>query len=99
MGDLRTDSTGVAIQGLLVRHLVLPNDVAGSKGVVEFVAREISPDTYINIMDQYYPSYKARHLPPLDRRLRWSEYERVIEYARTWGLHRGFGDEQAGLWL
>lgn len=99
VGDLRTDSTGVATKGLLVRHLVLPNDIAGSKSVLEFVAREVSPETYINIMDQYLPVYKARNLPPLDRRIRWSEYDRVIKYARTLGLHRGFGDEQAGVWL
>lgn len=98
VGDLITDELGIARRGLLVRHLVLPNDVAGSEAVLEFVAHEISVDTYINIMDQYYPAFKARTLPPLNRRIRTEEYERVIAFARLLGLHRGFGGEEAGVW-
>jgi putative pyruvate formate lyase activating enzyme len=98
VGDLRTDEQGIARRGLIVRHLVLPNDIAGSLAVLEFVAREISSDTYINIMDQYHPEYKARTYPQLNRRIRVDEYERVISYARNLGLHRGFGDEEAGIW-
>jgi putative pyruvate formate lyase activating enzyme len=98
VGDLRTDESGIAYRGLIVRHLVLPNDVAGSRAVLEFVANEISTDTYINIMDQYHPAYKATTRPPLNRRIRPAEYDRVVACARSLGLHRGFGDEEAGAW-
>lgn len=98
VGDLRTDGWGIARRGLLVRHLVLPNNIAGSKAVLEFVARQLSAETYINIMDQYHPAFKARNLPPLNRRIRLDEYDRVVGYARALGLHRGFGHEQAGVW-
>ncbi len=98
VGDLRTDGLGIARRGLLVRHLVLPNNIAGSEAVLEFVARQLSAETYINIMDQYHPAFKARNLPPLNRRMRLDEYDRVVGYARALGLHRGFGHEQAGVW-
>ncbi len=98
VGDLRTDQWGIARRGLLVRHLVLPNDIAGSAAVLEFVAREISAETYINIMDQYHPAYKAGKLSPLNRRIRIDEYDSVVSYARSLGLHRGFGDEEMGVW-
>lgn len=93
VGDLQTDEAGIAVRGLIVRHLVLPNDLAGSRAVLEYVAHEISPDTYINIMDQYHPAFKATHLPPLDRRIRSTEYGRVVAIARSLGLHRGFDEE------
>jgi putative pyruvate formate lyase activating enzyme len=59
VGDLQIDDDGIAQRGLLVRHLVLPNGLAGTREVVNFLAKEISPNTYINIMDQYHPCYKA----------------------------------------
>jgi len=59
VGDLLTDKRGIATRGLLVRHLVLPRGIAGTSGVVKFIAEEISRNTYINIMDQYHPCYKA----------------------------------------
>ncbi|MEE9488333.1 MAG: radical SAM protein, partial [Candidatus Brocadiales bacterium] len=60
---------GIAVRGLLVRHLVLPNNVAGSRGIIDFVAEEISPDTYINVMDQYYPCYRAGEFGEINRRI------------------------------
>ena len=67
VGDLILDERGIAVKGLLVRHLVLPEGVAGTREVVRFIAEEISKNTYINIMDQYHPFYKAFEHPPLDR--------------------------------
>ncbi len=88
VGDLVMDETGVARHGLLVRHLVLPADIAGTKEIIRFIAEEISKDTYINIMDQYYPCYKAFEHPPLDRRITSEEYAEAIEMARKAGLRR-----------
>ena len=88
VGDLIIDNRGIALRGLLVRHLVLPEGIAGTKEVVRFIAEEISKDTYINIMDQYYPCYKAFEHPPLDRRITTKEYSEAIEMAIRAGLKR-----------
>jgi putative pyruvate formate lyase activating enzyme len=90
VGDLKLSKRGIAQRGLLVRHLVLPNDIAGSKAVVDFVADEISTDTYLNIMDQYRPAYHTNIYPELNRRITPSEYKDVIDYAHNKGLIRGF---------
>ena len=90
VGDLHINRRGIAKRGLLVRHLVLPNDLAGSEKVIDFIADEISKDTYINIMDQYYPAYNSNRFDELNRRITTEEYERVIEYAKKKGLTRGF---------
>jgi len=59
VGDLVVDENGLAVRGLIVRHLVLPMNVSGTEEVVRFIVEEISPFTYINIMDQYYPKHEA----------------------------------------
>ena len=88
VGDLVMDEDGVAMQGLLVRHLVLPENLAGTDDVLRFLAEEISLDTYVNIMDQYRPCYRASENPTLDRRISRSEYLRAMEAARRLGLGR-----------
>ncbi len=88
VGDLVEDADGIAVRGLIVRHLVLPGDLAGTAAVAQFVAREISPDTYINIMAQYYPAHRASRHPPLDRRITQAEYDRALQAAKDAGLHR-----------
>jgi len=88
VGDLVMDSRGIARQGLLVRHLVLPAGMAGTEKVVDFIVKEISINTYLNIMDQYHPCYKAFDHPPLDRRITGKEYEDAIEYALKAGIKR-----------
>lgn len=88
VGDLIIDEKGIALRGLLVRHLVLPGGIAGTEEVVRFIAEEISRDTYINIMDQYYPCYKAFEYPPLDRRITTEEYSAAINMAIKAGLKR-----------
>lgn len=90
VGDLHIDRKGIAKRGLLIRHLVLPNNLAGSEKVIDFIAEEISKDTYINIMDQYHPAYKAGEYSKLNRPIKNTEYEAVINYALLKGLHRGF---------
>ncbi|MDI6801882.1 MAG: radical SAM protein [Thermodesulfovibrionales bacterium] len=88
VGDLEIDKRGIAMRGLLIRHLVLPEGIAGTREVVRFIAEEISQNTYINIMDQYYPCYKAFEHPPLDRRITTKEYSEAIKMALDAGLKR-----------
>lgn len=88
VGDLIIDEMGIALRGLLVRHLVLPEGIAGTKEIVRFIAEEISENTYINIMDQYYPCYKAFEHPPLDRRITTWEYSEAVKMALKAGLKR-----------
>jgi putative pyruvate formate lyase activating enzyme len=90
VGDLQLEGDGLARSGLLIRHLVLPRNVAGSKEVLEFIAAEISQDSYVNIMDQYHPAYHASRFPELNRRISAEEYEKAITLALRCGLHRGF---------
>jgi putative pyruvate formate lyase activating enzyme len=88
VGDLEMDGKGVALKGLLVRHLVMPNDVAHSAEVLRFLAKEISPDTYVNVMDQYRPCGKASKDPSINRRITAEEFERAMDWARQAGLTR-----------
>lgn len=89
VGDLiLEEKSKVALKGLLVRHLVLPEDLSGSKEVFKFIATEISKDTVVNIMDQYRPCGKAFDNPPLNRRITREEFERAIKWAREQGLNR-----------
>ena len=87
-GDLVMDDEGIALCGLLVRHLVLPGGLAGTAQIARFLAEEISRDTYVNVMDQYRPCYKAAQLPPLDRPITQTEHEQAVQRAREAGLHR-----------
>jgi len=90
VGDLATDGRGVATRGLLVRHLVLPNGLADGEPVMDFVAGELSADTYVNIMGQYRPCYRYDEYAGLSRHPAYDEISAVKEYARKVGLHRGF---------
>ncbi|MBI4823315.1 MAG: radical SAM protein [Nitrospirae bacterium] len=87
VGDLIIKD-GIAQRGLLVRHLVLPQGIAGTKEVVTFIASEISKNTYINIMEQYHPCYKAFEEPPLDRTITKAEFEEAVRFALSAGLKR-----------
>lgn len=88
VGDLQLDDEGLAIRGLLVRHLVLPHNLAGTADAMQFLAQEISPDTYVHIMDQYHPMAKAFEHPQLNRPVLTREVEEAMECARACGLHR-----------
>lgn len=86
VGDLKMSDNGIAYRGLLIRHLVLPNDLAGSREVLSFIANEISKNSYLNIMDQYRPEYKAYKHKELNRRITMKEYNDVVEMAKEFGL-------------
>lgn len=87
VGDLKIEN-GLAQKGLLVRHLILPNNIAGTEKVMKFLAEKISKKTYINIMDQYYPTNKAHIYPELSRTITKEEYHRALKIAKGLGLHR-----------
>jgi len=88
VGDLVMDTRGIATRGLLVRHLILPENIAGTAEVVRFIAEEISKNTYVNIMNQYRPCYKANEYPPLDRRITSKEFTEAVNLALKAGLTR-----------
>jgi putative pyruvate formate lyase activating enzyme len=78
---------GVAQKGLLIRHLVLPENLSGTDVFVSWVATELGNDTHINIMSQYTPTFQAFDHPPMNRRLFQSEFEQAMRWARSAGLH------------
>jgi putative pyruvate formate lyase activating enzyme len=88
VGDLQLDENGLAIRGLLVRHLVLPNGLAGTDEIVRFLAEQISTNTYLNLMDQYRPAFNARQFTKLNRRITPQEYQDAVAMAENAGLHR-----------
>lgn len=86
VGDLHIDDHGIATRGLLVRHLVLPRNLAGTNQIVHFLADEISRGTYLNLMDQYHPAYNASSYPELNRYVTTSEYNAAVRMAEVAGL-------------
>jgi len=88
VGDLQINEEGLAERGLLVRHLVLPNGLAGSEEILRFIAEEISKNTYVNLMNQYRPAHHALQFPELNRPITSSEYQAALQVAQTVGLNR-----------
>ena len=90
VGDLVLDEEGLAKRGLLVRHLVMPGGIAGTRNVLKWIARELSPDTYVNLMAQYYPAGKVnqRDYAEINRRIRAEEFEQALDDVRRAGLKR-----------
>lgn len=86
VGDLVIERDGIARRGLLVRHLVLPGYLDNTEKVLKFLASEVSPNCFVNVMGQYYPAYEADKYPPLNRRLTAAEYREAINMARQYGL-------------
>jgi len=88
VGDLVLDDHGLAVRGLLVRHLVMPNGLAGTREVMRFLAREISPNTFVNIMAQYRPEGRAWEIDGIARRCTVEEYREALAIAKEEGIHR-----------
>jgi putative pyruvate formate lyase activating enzyme len=88
VGDLVVDETGIARRGVMIRHLVLPNNIAGTDRFVRYVATKLSRSTYVNIMAQYRPEYKARGIAELSRRVTSGEYRQAVRWAEEAGLTR-----------
>ncbi|MCJ7625292.1 MAG: radical SAM protein, partial [Anaerolineaceae bacterium] len=88
VGDLQIDEDGLAIRGLLIRHLILPAGLAGTAQIVRVLAEEISTHTYLNLMAQYRPSYQAHQYPELGRAITRDEYKEAVDMVHQAGLYR-----------
>ncbi|HEX9777729.1 MAG TPA: radical SAM protein, partial [Geopsychrobacteraceae bacterium] len=85
------DEQGSARRGLLIRHLILPQNLAGTERILHFVAEQLSPETWVNLMDQYRPSHQAHRHPPLDRRPDRRELRQARQLAQQAGLRNVIG--------
>ncbi len=90
VGPLVFDERGLALRGVLLRHLIMPGDVAGTSAILPWIVRELGPDTYVNVMSQYYPAGEVAHgrFPEISRCLGQAEYTRALGVARACGLWR-----------
>jgi putative pyruvate formate lyase activating enzyme len=90
VGRIRTDANGIAYRGMIVRHMVLPEDLSGTRDSLSYLARRIGPEIWISLMNQYFPAYKGHELPPLDRKVSEGEYEAAFQALTEFGLLNGF---------
>jgi putative pyruvate formate lyase activating enzyme len=86
VGELAVDERGIAQRGLIIRHLVMPHNIAGTDKFVSWVARELTPTTYVNIMAQYRPAHKAFDYPKISRRITNDEWKQAMKWAKEAGL-------------
>jgi len=93
VGNLVVDENGIARRGLIVRHLILPNGLAGSRESLAWLANEVSPAVAVSIMAQYYPAHRAPRIPLLSRKITMSEYEEVIGLLDELGMENGWIQE------
>ena len=93
VGNLVVDETGIAQRGLIVRHLILPNGLAGSRESLTWLAQEISPEVTVSIMSQYYPAHRAPRIPLLARKITPAEYAEVVKLLDSLGLENGWLQE------
>jgi putative pyruvate formate lyase activating enzyme len=96
VGTAKFDKQGLIRRGLIIRHLVLPNRVSGTEAVMRFVSEDVSGDTYISLMSQYLPYYRARGYPEISRRLKEGEYEEAKGILEKYGLLNGWIQESYG---
>jgi len=90
VGDLRIDKGRIAVSGLIIRHLVLPQDLSGSEKILRWIAENISKTTYISLMAQYFPAFQASEYPELSRRINMKEYKRARDILEQCGLFNGW---------
>ncbi len=86
VGNLITEDNGIALKGLIIRHLVLPQGLSGTEQVMKFIAEEISPETFVNVMAQYYPAHKAHLFPELREHLSIMEFQEALKTAKRYGI-------------
>ena len=99
VGDLVVDERGVAVRGLIVRHLVMPNRVAGTGEIMKFLAEEISSNTYVNLMDQYRPCGGAHRDYLINRRISAQEFKEALREAKQGGLKRLDPRDRVRVWF
>ena len=86
VGVAKPAADGILYRGLLIRHLVMPNNVGGTRKVIEWIAKNLPKDTYLNIMSQYRPMYKASNYPKISRGITRKEYSDAVKWAKDAGL-------------
>ncbi|MFH1190617.1 MAG: radical SAM protein [Candidatus Omnitrophota bacterium] len=96
VGEAKFDSAGLMKRGLIIRHLVLPRNCSGTDKIMQFIAKEISPDTYISLMSQYLPYYQASDFPEINRRLKAREYAQAKKILKKYDLSNGWIQESYG---
>jgi putative pyruvate formate lyase activating enzyme len=97
VGNLQVSDDNIALRGLIIRHLVLPNDVSGTYSMARFIAEELSKDVYVSLMSQYYPYYNAERFKDLNRRIYLEEYEKAKDILAEFGISNGWVQEEGGL--
>ena len=90
VGLLQENEEGIAQKGMIVRHLILPNRLAGSRESLTWLAKHVSPNVFVSIMSQYYPTHHAGHFPELARRINQSEYDEVVQLLEKLGMENGW---------
>ena len=93
VGNLQLDSCGVAIKGLIVRHLILPERLAGSEELITWLANELSPRVTVSIMSQFYPAHRSSSVTALNRKITPAEYQEVVQLVNAAGMENGWFQE------
>jgi putative pyruvate formate lyase activating enzyme len=96
-GVAKLDNNGIIESGLIIRHLVLPNNLSGTRLIMQFVANELGPDTCISLMSQYFSCYRAKEFPEICRRITQKEYQEALEIMYSCGLYNGWVQDERGL--
>src|SRR3989338_3787525 len=96
-GTARFNKEGIIESGVIIRHLVLPNNLSGTDMIMRFIACERSEDTWISLMSQYFPCYKARDYPEISRRITRDEYQKAMDIMHSYGLRNGWVQDEGGL--
>ncbi len=93
VGPLQVEADGLARVGMLVRHMLLPEDLSGTRACLKFLVETLGPGVWVSLMSQYFPAHKALHRPPLHRKVTRTEYRRAVEALRDLGIENGFLQE------
>ncbi|MCX5696082.1 MAG: radical SAM protein [Candidatus Omnitrophica bacterium] len=93
VGNAQLDENGIMERGIIIRHLVLPNNISGTEKIMQFIAQELSTDTYISLMSQYLPYHRAQEFKEISRRLKLKEYTQAKEIMDKYNLHNGWVQE------
>lgn len=97
VGEVKIDKEGVIKKGLIIRHLVLPSGLSGTEKIMRFISERISKSTYISLMSQYTPYFKALEFEELNRRITHEEYQEAMDIMHKYGLYNGWTQEDGGL--
>lgn len=97
VGVAQIDKAGIIKRGLVIRHLVLPNNVSGTDKIMQFISSELSKETFVSLMSQYFPCFKSNEFPEISRRITYEEYEKAKQAMQRYGLCNGWIQESYGL--